>query len=188
MALDERNIVVVGEHRWPPGEGGGKADLSINGSLNNKVQEANGKDDAKITITGKKVPDIELKITWITAPSSNPTEDDARTFVDAVGPFGPNSGKPFELTHPDAPWYGVTSVIFLEQGKIERGEGQASITLKGKGWKKPKPVGGDGKAQTPNDPQKWHQNGLTKKVGSNNNTVGGFGNEGAADTPPEVKP
>lgn len=190
MALDPLNIVVIGQNRWPPGDDGGIAELSINGSLNNKVQESNGKDDAKITITGKKVPDVELKITWKTPPSSSPTEEAARTFIDAVGPFGPNSGKPAEITHPDAPLYGVTSVIFLEQGKIERGDGKASITLKGKGWKKPRPVGGDGKAKTPEQVDRnmtWqtgHPPFEKVNVGSNGNQVGGF-NE---DTPPEVKP
>lgn len=191
MALSERDIVIIGTYRWPPGEDGGKAETTFSGGLNNKVQEAHGKDNAKVTVTGKKAPEVEIKITWKTKPSAAPTEDAAREFIDAVGPYGPNSGKWADIVHPDAPWYGATSVIVLDQGKIERGEGQASLTLKGRCLKKPKPIGGDGKAKTPDNTDRnmtWqtgHPPIQKVGIGSNGNEVGGF-NE--PDTPPEVKP
>jgi hypothetical protein len=191
MALDPRNVVKLSAHRWPPGDRGGKADVTFSGGLESKRQKAQGKDDEKVTVSGKKAVDVKIKITW-----KPELEGAATEFIDNVGPYGLHAGEPHEIVHPRAPRYGVTSVLLLEQGEIEEDVDQSSITFKGVSWKTPKPTSaggakGDGSAATPDRSMQWktgHPPLGTVKVGSNGNTVTGFDNAPPAPAKPTVKP
>lgn len=212
MGLDPRNVLQIGPLKWPTGDGMGKATVKPKSSGKVDEKPSDGKNDSTATWKGRENRKIDISIEWpddSDDPDGLGADAAAIAFLTDIDPSGPNGGKPREWAHPLTKSMNVSQVMIKSveiEYKEEEGKGTAKIEASS--WSKPPTSGkGDGgKASTPDEADKWYMGqtppgtkaggteiggggqgtkGPTKAIGSNGNTVGGFGDPNAA---PKVKP
>lgn len=167
--------IALGNLVFPALPDSGVATIEITQEIKVDEKEAQGKDDAKVTIKGLKPSDIKVHLQWF-----NRIDKQTMDFLREISPRNKkNSGKPFQLVHPDAKSASISDVIVKKIGPIKREPGTNSCDLEMVSWIK-KPTGSGSK--TPTDPMQWSGSGSTTRIGSNGNRVGGF-----ADDPPTKK-
>ena len=162
--------IALGEAVFPFDAREGTVLFDPEASIGLDVAKPHGKDVPKITVNGKEASRVKLTLTW-----SFRIEAMAKEFLLTVSPVGPNSGIPLDVNHPDAEIFAIDAMIVQKIHGLKREPGKASIQLEGVGWKKdvPAQVGG---AVVPDKAQQWVDSPTsTTLIGSNNNTIGGFG-------------
>lgn len=171
----------------------GLAVVTFEAELDVDEPKAGGKDDAPLKVKGRRVRPVSAKLTW-----QKEFDKEALAYLEALI-SGPHNGKPREISHPDAEVYKVSAVLFHKVGKIERTPRTRTVDISGKSSAKPKNTTsggakGTGAAGSGGEAAKWSfgtpvgqpGSGSTKKIGSNNNTVGGF--DDPADAPKAEPP
>jgi hypothetical protein len=180
-APDDAGVVL------PPASGGCKVTVKYGSKIKTQKANGSGKDDAKITVTGKEVGSVKITVKWL---DLGPFSDDVEASLLQLSPRGPNSGKPWAWTERFAGIHAAANVIVedLEGPDPIEGTDEMQATITCSTWTKPTNSGA-GTGSTPTDPQKW-TGGNPVQNGPQGLHVGADGkvSPGAAPSAPSAKP
>lgn len=147
----------LGSLSFPSHPQEGCATLKIKGELKVDAQKPNGKSDPKLTTVGKGARHVSIELWWTTR-----IDDESRAFIKQISPVGINSGKAWELSHPDCEIYGFSAILFTSIGELTREVGKVSITFEALSWKKTPPAQTGTGSKTATKAEAWH-NAPTKE-------------------------
>lgn len=129
----------IGPFHWPPRAGEGGIRVTVTTSIDVDQQKPKGKDVARTTVKGRKPASVKLVLSW-----TRQVELDGDAIRIALDPNGENSGKVWEVTHPEANKRGVHNILITKASELTVTGDLFTFTLEADGWTEPTPaaVGG----------------------------------------------
>lgn len=138
------NEAGIGPHHWPPAPGTGVIRVKIKTAIDTDVQKPSGSDPARAKLKGRKPAEVSCEFEW-----TRRAEKEGNAIRLDIDPAGPNYGKIWDFTHPEANNRGVRSVMFETMSDLVTVGDKFSFSTTGKGWSEPAKARVGGGTQTP---------------------------------------
>ena len=135
--------IQIGSTLFPSDPLEGVVRVKVKTGADVEQQKANGKTAARTNVKGKKTPKVSLAFQF-----TRRIWETANALRLAIDPGGDNSGKPWEVRHPELAARGVTAVVFTDMGELGIKGDAFEFSVEADGWVEP-PAAKLGGTKTP---------------------------------------